>query len=123
MDTIKSIGRAIGDSFKSDKYFWIFLLVMFPLMLYSNYASGETATGASRYTKTSLLNSYVSAHFKCNRKGLWADLDTLEVKDVSRFTYTIAGGRVRTTEVRTLVEFKCTPKYKKAPAELLEGIK
>jgi len=117
MDTIKSIGRVIVDSFKSDKYFWIFLLVMFPLMMYSNYASGEEATGTSRFTKQSLENSYVSAHFKCNRKGLWADLDTLKVNDVIKYRYTIAGSRVKTTEIRTHVEFNCTPKYMKEPSE------
>ena len=29
----------LKDVWKHDKYFWIFLFVMFPLMMYANYAS------------------------------------------------------------------------------------
>jgi|TARA_R100000084_G_C4647169_1_gene147464 hypothetical protein len=107
----------IKDVWRKDKYFWIFLFVMFPLMMYANYAEGVEAQGVSRFQNESLTNAYTSAHFKCNRKGLWADLDTLKVKDVSKYQYTIAGGRVKTTEYRTLVEFNCTTEYKREPSE------
>lgn len=107
----------LKDVWKKDKHFWIFLFVMFPLMLYANYAGGVEAEGSSRIKGKSLSNAYVSAHFKCNRKRLWADLDTLKVIDVSTTQYKIAGGRKKITEYTTKVEFTCTQYYKKAPSE------
>lgn len=107
----------LKDVWKKDKHFWVFLFVMFPLMIYANYAEGKEAQGVSRNKNQSLLNSYVSAHFKCNRQRLWADLDTLKVKSVDTYQYTIVGGRKKITDYVTTVEFTCTQYYKKAPSE------
>ena len=107
----------IKDVWKHDKYFWIFLLVMFPLMMYANYAEGTEAQGVSRFKSQSLTNAYTAAHFKCNRKGLWADLNTVEVKNIDTFKYKIAGGKRTITDYITNVEFKCTTVFMGEPTE------
>ena len=75
----------------------------------------EEAKGTSVNRSQSLENAYISAHFKCNRKGLWADLVTLRVIDRSTRRYTIAGGTKKITEHQTTVSFECTPDYKRTP--------
>lgn len=36
---MRNIFNKAVDVYKSDKYFWTFLFVMFPLVMYANYAS------------------------------------------------------------------------------------
>lgn len=91
-----------------------FLVVLCALFA-SMQASGIETEGRSIRKADSLSNAYVSAHFKCNRKRLWADLNTLEVKDVYTTQYTIAGGRKRIIQYHTVVEFTCTNEYRKVP--------
>ena len=74
-------------------------------------------TGSSSMKHKSLSNAMVAAHFQCNRKGLWANIDTLEVVDTSTSQYTIAGGRKKINEYYTTVRFECTPNYKKGIEE------
>jgi len=105
----------IQEIWQKDKHFWIFLLVIFPMMLYANYASGLETKGVARSIDQSLINSYASAHFTCNRKRLWADLDSLVVKNVTTSRYKIAGGKKSITEYNTFVAFNCTAEYKKLP--------
>jgi len=70
-------------------------------------------TGSSRMKHKSLPNTLVAAHFQCNREGLWANLDTMEVVDTSTSRYAIAGGTKKITEYRTTVKFECSADYQK----------
>jgi len=72
------------------------------------------ATGTSTMKEKSLTNALVAAHFKCNRKRLWADLNTLAVVETSTSSYAITGGRKRITEYHTTVIFECGVEYKKS---------
>ena len=63
-------------------------------------------TGTSMMKHKSLPNALVAAHFKCNRDGLWADLDTMEVGNT-------VSDRSRRPTYRTTVKFECSPDYKK----------
>ena len=74
----------------------------------------ETA-GAGRNSLQAVENSYTSAHFKCNRKGLWADLDKLELLSTDKYRFTIPGGTRKFTEYRVNVRTTCTPSYQKSP--------
>jgi hypothetical protein len=59
------------------------------------------ATGSSYMRKDqSVPNAIVAAHFKCNRKGLWADVSTME------FGKTISD-RSKNPTYRTRVTFLC----------------
>lgn len=91
------------------------LLIAVCLLLASNEVSALEAQGTARFKNQSLLNSYVAAHFKCNKKGLWADLDTLRVIEVTTSRYTIAGGKRKITDYHTRVKFTCTTVYKARP--------
>ena len=79
-------------------------------------ANAVHAVGSSIDKSKSLKNAYVSAHFKCNRKGIWADLDSLKVVGTDTTSYVIAGGKKKITQYNTHVEFKCTTNYKKEPS-------
>jgi len=72
------------------------------------------ATGTSTMKEKSLTNALVAAHFQCNRKRLWADLNTLSVVDTSTSSYKITGGRKKITEYHTTVIFECGVDYKKS---------
>jgi len=114
---MKDIFDKVVDVYKSDKYFWTFLFVIFPLVMYANYAGAVEAQGVSRFKNESLTNAYIAAHFKCNRKGLWADLNTLKVKNIDTFQYKIVGGKRLTTDYITNVEFECTTVFMGEPSE------
>ena len=94
---------------------WALAIVFVCTIFGSTQAMGLEAEGKARSKDESLQNAYISAHFKCNRKRLWANLNTLEVKDVYTTKYKIAGGRKSITEYNTAVEFTCTSKYRKNP--------
>ena len=96
---------------------WMAILA---ILLTSTVAQAEERyerTGTSMMKEKSLPNAMVAAHFQCNRKGLWANIDTLEVVDTSTSQYTIAGGRKKINEYYTTVRFECTPNYKKGIEE------
>ena len=77
-----------------------------------------TATGTSMELDKARSNSYVSAHFKCNRKGLWADLTTLEEVKVNTYSRPMVGGRVKVKFYDVTVTSECGPNYiKETPAE------
>jgi hypothetical protein len=97
--------------------FWALAIVLFCTIFASAQVVALEAEGASSDKEISLSNAYVSAHFKCNRKGIWADLNTLKVKEEYTTQYKIPGGKKKITEYRTKVEFKCTEKYRKVPDE------
>jgi hypothetical protein len=64
------------------------------------------STGSSRLKQKSLPNALVAEHFKCNRDGLWANLDTMEVGNT-------VSDRSRRPTYRTTVKFECSPDYQK----------
>ena len=97
------------------KYILPSVIVLFVILGLAASARAEESKGTSVNRSQSLENAYVSAHFKCNRKGLWADLVTLRVIDRSTRRYTIAGGTKKITEHQTTVSFECTPDYKRTP--------
>ena len=97
-------------------WYSLFIVVLCTLLA-STQLSALEAEGSSTSKKLSLQNAYVSAHFKCNRKGLWTDLNTLKVQKEYTTQYTITGGKIKITEYRTKVEFECTTDYKKVPDE------
>jgi hypothetical protein len=72
------------------------------------------ATGTSTMKEKSLTNALVAAHFQCNRKRLWADLNTLSIVETSTSSYKISGGRKRITEYHTTVIFECGAGYQKS---------
>ena len=94
---------------------WALAIVFLCTIFGSMQVVALEAEGSSRTKGESLSNAYVSAHFKCNRKRLWADLNTLKVKEVYTTQYKIAGGRKKITEYRTKVEFNCTNEYRREP--------
>ncbi len=63
-------------------------------------------TGSSQMKHKSLPNALVGAHFVCNRKGLWANLDTMEVGNT-------VSDRSRRPSYRTTVKFECSVDYQK----------
>ena len=71
------------------------------------------ATGTSSMKEKSLPNALVASHFTCNKKGLWADLNTLVVLEETTSSYQLAGGRKKVKEYRTTVLFECSPEYQK----------
>lgn len=90
---------------------------LFIAALFAAQSQAYVAKGTSVDKDESLLNSYVSAHFQCNREGLWADLDSLQVVDVSTTQFVIAGGKKKMTQYIHRVKFECTEKYQKVPSE------
>jgi hypothetical protein len=96
---------------------FISIILFFTLMGVVAGSQAETfaRVGSSIEKHKSLPNAMVAAHFQCNRQRLWANLDTLRVIDEYKETYTISGGRKKITVYKTMVEFECTPTYKKEP--------
>ena len=86
----------------------------FPIWLYlwlagmaaGAYAADNEVTGTSKTKHKSKPNALVAAHFVCNRKGLWANLDTMEVSNT-------VSDRSSYPTYRTTVKFECTPEYEK----------
>jgi len=97
----------------------IFISIVLFLTLVGAVASSQAETfartGSSIEKYKSLSNAMVAAHFQCNKKRLWANVDTLKVVDRYTEQYTISGGRKKITVYKTTVEFECTPTYKKEP--------
>ena len=80
-------------------------------------AFGLEAQGRAPNSEQAVENSHVAAHFQCNRKGLWADLDALKVTKVDREQYKLPGGRKAVTTYLISVSFPCTPDYARYPTE------
>ena len=72
-------------------------------------------TGVGRSLSQAIENSYISAHFQCNRKRVWADLDKLEILSTDQYRFTIPGGKRKFTEYRVNVRTSCTSSYQKSP--------
>jgi hypothetical protein len=100
---------------------FVSIILFFTLMGMAGgaYAEMYEATGTSTMEKKSLTNALVAAHFKCNKKRLWADLNTLAIVETSKSSYKIAGGRKAITEYHTTVIFGCGVDYKKSVEEVL----
>ena len=90
------------------------LLVMSPIAMAQPTV---TASGTGGNTQTATENSWVAAHFACNRAGFWADLDTLEVTSTDKSNYTIAGGRKKINTYRVNVTATCGTQYQRYPSD------
>ena len=73
------------------------------------------AVGTSRVFDTAIKNSYLSAHFKCNRKGLWANLDQLQIVNTTRSTVAVPGSKRRIAFYEVEVTTTCTTEFQMAP--------
>ena len=91
------------------------LVTFFVVGFWTGAAWGLETTGRGTTQDQSIENSYVAAHFACNRKGLWADLNGLKVTKINRKQYKLPGGRRDVSSYETEVKFDCTPEYRKAP--------
>lgn len=96
---------------------FISIILFFTLLGAVSGSQAETfaRTGSSTEKHKSLPNAMVAAHFQCNKKRLWANVDTLRVVNRSTEQYTISGGSKKITVHKTTVEFECTTTYKKEP--------
>ena len=94
---------------------FISIILFFTLMGIAGGANALEAYGRAQDRNKSLENAHIAAHFQCNRKGLWADLDALKVIEVESTQYKIAGGRKRITDYITKVVFTCKAEYKRFP--------
>ena len=77
----------------------------------ATYAEEAKGTGPNLEIATD--NSMTSAHFTCNRQGLWADPDTLNVVNSTSEKYRLPGGRKKLTYITVDVTFDCTTEFKK----------
>ncbi len=76
-----------------------------------------TASGTGGNLQTAQQNSWVAAHFACNKKGFWADLDTVKNISTDRSSYTIAGGRKKINTYRINVTATCGVDYQRYPSD------
>ena len=84
----------------------VFVLILFSLWSSKAEAERYEATGQSQFKHKSLPNALVAAHFECNRKGLWANLDTMEV-------HRTVSDKSKKPTYRAHVVFECSPHYQK----------
>ena len=92
---------------------FVSIILFFVLLGIAGGAQAEERyerTGTSKMKQKSLPNALVAAHFRCNREGLWANMDTIEIG-------LTVSDRSRRPTYRTTVKFECTPNYKKEPTE------
>ena len=92
---------------------FVSIILFFVLLGIAGGAQAEERyerTGTSKMKQKSLPNALVAAHFQCNRKGLWANMDTIEIG-------LTVSDRSRRPTYRTTVKFECTPNYKKGIEE------
>lgn len=89
------------------------------LILLSLPVNGQeiVATGSGTNLQQATENAHISAHFKCNRKRLWADLDKLKITGTDRSSYTIAGGKKKINQYYVKVKTSCTTKYQRYPSD------
>ena len=89
-------------------FIFLFVSMSAPAQIVETFGVGNSLSQATE-------NSYVSAHFKCNRKRVWADLDKLEILSTDEYRFTIPGGKKKFTEYRVNVRTTCTSSYQKSP--------
>lgn len=75
------------------------------------------ATGVGSNLQVAQENSWAAAHFACNRKGFWADLDTVKNISTDRSSYTIAGGRKKINTYKVNVRATCGINYQRYPSD------
>jgi hypothetical protein len=91
------------------------VLLLTPLTAHTQPSVITTGTGVN--LKTATENSWAAAHFACNKKGFWADLDTVEVVSTDLNSYTIAGGRKKIKQYRINVRATCGINYQRYPSD------
>ena len=74
-------------------------------------AVAEEAKGTGMSEAIALDNSLISAHFTCNKQGLWADPTTLTHVDTVKDSYRLAGGRKKIPYITVSVTFDCTTDF------------
>ena len=75
------------------------------------------ASGVGSNLQIAQENSWAAAHFACNRKGFWADLDTVKNISTDRSSYTIAGGRKKINQYKVNVRATCGINYQRYPSD------
>jgi len=96
--------------------FGVTLLIVTGFTL-ANAASAEEAKGTGRSIDIARENSLTSAHFTCNKQGLWADPDTLVEVGTTSEKFRLAGGHKKLTYITVDVTFDCTTEFKKDEEE------
>jgi hypothetical protein len=91
------------------------VLLLTPLTAYAQPSVTATGTGINK--KLAQENSWIAAHFACNKKGFWADLDTVEIVDTDLSSYTIAGGRKKINQYKVNVSATCGKYYQRYPSD------
>ena len=91
------------------------VLLLTPLTAHAQPSVTATGTGTSRTMGQE--NSWVSAHFACNKKGFWADLDTVEIISTDIGSYTLAGGRRKINQYKVNVSATCGIHYQRYPSD------
>ncbi len=76
-----------------------------------------TATGTGRIAQE---NSWVAAHFACNKKGFWADLDTIQRTSTDVSSYSLAGSRRKIKQYNVNVSATCGHDYMRYPSEQID---
>ena len=77
-----------------------------------------TATGTGSDLAKATVNSHISAHFQCGRKGYWADLDDITVVKTDLSSYVISGGSKRITQHHVTIKTSCITDYQRYPSDL-----
>lgn len=79
-----------------------------------------TATGTGRNLEIAQENSWVAAHFACNRKGFWADLDTIQRTSTDVSSYSLAGSSRKIKQYNVNVSATCGVDYMRSPSEQVD---
>lgn len=91
------------------------VLLLAPLTAHAQPSVTATGTGTNKYL--AMENSWVALHFACNKKGFWANLDTVEVISTDMDSYTLAGGRRKINQYKVNVSATCGIHYQRYPSD------
>ena len=94
-----------------------FGFTMMTLPVWASEPPEVTAMGVGTNLQIAQDNSWAAAHFACNRKGFWADLDTVKNVSTDRSSYTIAGGRKKINQYKVNVRANCGINYQRYPSD------
>lgn len=100
----------MGNKF-SEHLFMVGIIIFFTVLgiISAQSAFGMSAQGRSGTLDKAVENSHIAAHFQCNKKGLWADLDQLKVTKVEK------KGSKNRPERLVSVSFPCKADYSRYP--------
>jgi hypothetical protein len=95
---------------------WAVILLTTPVTALTAPQIEAVGTGSTLAKATE--NSHISAHFKCGRKGYWADLDSIETIKTDQSSYKISGGSKRITQYHKTIKTSCISDYQRYPSDL-----